>query len=329
MKAAAACNKLAWLTCLGFSKAFLLPPSRGVGGTTGTFTRVLAVSSSRPRSRPSLVAGSVPSMLVEPKGRDSFKEIEEEMEGDPIKKSVGRMKPGVAKAVLTAVIPVASAVGYVAMPSSKVAVSAIGAVATGIGGGFARKKLVQARREAAPAQVARLLESKGVGNVTPQELMRELASFGLVGEEAEDVLIQIFSKYVVAMCKNSTTKTGEIKELSELRETLGLDGLLMGEALYQAASPIYSRFVAKTPSEELEDEWSPNRRALDKFIFLCDRMFEVHTHPTPLFLLLLVFLSLGNTIFFIIHLRLILLSRNCSSLVYYPYYCMMIIALYL
>ena len=48
-------------------------------------------------SRPSLVAGSVPSMLVEPKGRDSFKEIEEEMEGDPIKKSVGRMKPGVAK----------------------------------------------------------------------------------------------------------------------------------------------------------------------------------------------------------------------------------------
>ena len=40
-------------------------------------------------------------------------------------------------------------------------------------------------------QVARLLESKGVGNVTPQELMRELASFGLVGEEAEDVLIQV------------------------------------------------------------------------------------------------------------------------------------------
>lgn len=45
---------------------------------------------------------------------------------------------------------------------------------------------------------------------------------------------QIFSKYVVAMCQNSATKTSEIKELSELRETLGLDGLLMGEALYQA-----------------------------------------------------------------------------------------------
>ncbi|CAN0417584.1 unnamed protein product [Laminaria digitata] len=77
------------------------------------------------------------------------------------------------------------------------------------------------------------------------------------------------------MCQNSATKTSEIKELSELRETLGLDGLLMGEALYQAASPIYGQFVARTPTTELADEWSPNRRALDKFVFLCDRMFEV------------------------------------------------------
>lgn len=38
---------------------------------------------------------------------------------------------------------------------------------------------------------------------------------------------------------------------------------------------MYSQFVMRTPSTELADEWSPNRRALDKFIFLCDRMFEV------------------------------------------------------
>lgn len=38
---------------------------------------------------------------------------------------------------------------------------------------------------------------------------------------------------------------------------------------------MYSQFVARTPSTELADEWSPNRRALDKFLFLCDRMFEV------------------------------------------------------
>lgn len=44
---------------------------------------------------------------------------------------------------------------------------------------------------------------------------------------------QMCSKYVLAMCQSSVAKTSEIKELSELRETLGLDGLLMGEALYQ------------------------------------------------------------------------------------------------
>ncbi|CBJ30096.1 IAP100 protein [Ectocarpus siliculosus] len=213
-------------------------------------------------------------MLVEPMGKDSFKQIEEEVDSDPIKKSVSKMTPGVAKAVLTGVIPIASAVGYLAMPGG-VAVSAIGAVASGVGGNLARKKLKQARQDSAPAQVAGLLDAKGVGNITPLEIMESLGSFGLEGEAAEDILIQIFSKYVVAMCQNSATKTSEIKELSELRETLGLDGLLMGEALYQAASPVYSQFVMRTPSAELADEWSPNRRALDKFIFLCDRMFEV------------------------------------------------------
>lgn len=81
--------------------------------------------------------------------------------------------------------------------------------------------------------MARLLQSKGVGNVTPKELQETLGCFGLEGEDAEDVLMQIFTRYVLAMCQNSSTKTSEIKELSELRETLGLSGLLMGEALYQ------------------------------------------------------------------------------------------------
>lgn len=37
------------------------------------------------------------SMLVEPKGKDSFKEIGKEVESDPIKKSVSKMTPGMAK----------------------------------------------------------------------------------------------------------------------------------------------------------------------------------------------------------------------------------------
>lgn len=53
---------------------------------------------------------------------------------------------------------------------------------------------------------------------------------------------KIYAKYVVAMCQNSATKTSEIKELSELREGLGLDGLLMGEALYQVSQAFHEFF---------------------------------------------------------------------------------------
>ncbi|CAM9178612.1 unnamed protein product [Pylaiella littoralis] len=276
MKKAVACTSLVWLASLGGSLAFVaVPPSakpRSSFAGGAAVARMGAMSRAGAPARPAAVARL--NMLVEPAGKDSFQEIEKEMESDPIKKSVSKMTPGTAKAVLTGVIPIASAVGYLAMPGG-IAVSAIGAVASGVGGSLARKKLQQARIDSAPAQVAKMLKAKGVGNITPQEIMEALSNFGLQGEAAEDVLIQIFSKYVVAMCQNSATKTSEIKELSELRETLGLDGLLMGEALYQAASPVYSQFVMRTPSTELADEWSPNRRALDKFIFLCDRMFEV------------------------------------------------------
>lgn len=40
-------------------------------------------------------------------------------------------------------------------------------------------------------QVAGLLDAKGVGNITPLEIMESLGSFGLEGEEAEDILIQV------------------------------------------------------------------------------------------------------------------------------------------
>lgn len=39
--------------------------------------------------------------------------------------------------------------------------------------------------------MAGLLDAKGVGNITPQEIMESLGSFGLEGEEAEDILIQV------------------------------------------------------------------------------------------------------------------------------------------
>lgn len=57
------------------------------------------VLSMRPRAmgdRPARVTAGI-SMLVGPKGPDSFKEIEKEVDGDPLKRTAGKMTPGVAK----------------------------------------------------------------------------------------------------------------------------------------------------------------------------------------------------------------------------------------
>lgn len=40
-------------------------------------------------------------------------------------------------------------------------------------------------------KVASMLDAKGVGNITPQEIMEALSSFGMEGEAAEDVLIEV------------------------------------------------------------------------------------------------------------------------------------------
>lgn len=45
-------------------------------------------------------------MLVEPKGADSFKQIEEEVEGDPLKKTAGNMTPAVAKVSLQEIVSI-------------------------------------------------------------------------------------------------------------------------------------------------------------------------------------------------------------------------------
>ncbi|CAM9589811.1 unnamed protein product, partial [Phaeothamnion confervicola] len=96
-----------------------------------------------------------------------------------------------------------------------------------------------------------------------------------MGEAAEDVCVQLYKRYLLSMCQSSATKTSEIKELSELRDSLGLDGEMLGNAHYDACMAVYKQRVLFTPSEELADEFGPDRRALDKFIFLSDRMFAV------------------------------------------------------
>ncbi|CAM9168786.1 unnamed protein product [Chrysoparadoxa australica] len=214
------------------------------------------------------------SMLVEPSGKDSFQELEADAETNPVRSVLAKTSPQFAGVVFNGLIPVGAAVAALAVPGGRV-VSAVAGAVGGVAGGIARAQLSAQNKATAPAAVGRLLELKGIGEVPPELILAELQGYGVEGAEAEEVLVLVYKKYLLAMCKSSATKTAEIKELSELRESLGLDGEMLGNAHYEACLAVYKERVLFTPTEELEDEYSPDRRALDKFLFLSDRMFEV------------------------------------------------------
>jgi Chloroplast envelope transporter len=177
-------------------------------------------------------------MLVDPKGSDSFGELEAEAEGNAIRKALRKLGPSAAKAVSTGLIPAAAALGYLVTPGGR-AVSAVGAAVSGLAGTVARRKMGDEAKATAPAAVAQLLTSKDMKSIRPAEVREVLTSYGLDAEAGDAVLVDIYRRFLLAMCKGSSARASEIKELSALREALGLTGEQLGDAHYAASTTLY------------------------------------------------------------------------------------------
>eukprot|EP00953_Heterococcus_sp_UTEX-ZZ885_P001875 1527-Heterococcus_DN1.PRE.2 len=180
-------------------------------------------------------------MLVDPKGSDSFGELEAEAEGNAIRKALRKLGPSAAKAVSTGLIPAAAALGYLVTPGGR-AVSAVGAAVSGLAGTVARRKMGDEAKATAPAAVAQLLTSKDMKSIRPAEVREVLTSYGLDAEAGDAVLVDIYRRFLLAMCKGSSARASEIKELSALREALGLTGEQLGDAHYAASTTLYKCF---------------------------------------------------------------------------------------
>jgi len=212
--------------------------------------------------------------LVEPKGSDAFSEINAENDKNKIRKALGKMGPKTAKNVSTGLVPLAVALGFIATPGSR-AVSIAGAAVMGLVSSVARLKIGQESKAAVPVTIANLLEKNGITKVRPADISKVFDDYGIKDEEAKEICIDIFRRYILAMCKNSATKAADIRELRDLRQALNLTGEDIGNAIFSASSVIYKDRILFTPSEELDDPHNPNRKAVDKFLFLSDRLFEV------------------------------------------------------
>ena len=86
--------------------------------------------------------------------------------------------------------------------------------------------------------------------------------------------MDIYTKYLVAMCKNPFCKTTELKELENLRTVLKLQSLDIGEAHWNAATEFYRSTCLFTPEEELQDDGHPDRMSLDKLLWLSSRSIK-------------------------------------------------------
>jgi len=195
-------------------------------------------------------------------------------EGDGLSKTV-RKTPRLFKIGGLAAVPASAALGFLLTPSSRIAASAVGSAITGIAGLVGKSKIDAATEAAAKPAIAQAIVDLGVDDEGVADKIRGVkAEFDVADEDFDVMCGSIYERYLMGMVKNPIAKTGELKELGQLRSALDMDNLSVGEAHAAAAREFYRQTCLFTPEEDLEDPGHPDRMSIDKFLFLSERAFR-------------------------------------------------------
>ena len=210
-------------------------------------------------------------------GLEELQEMTEDKGANAFEKQV-RKSPSFWKLAGYASIPVSAALGFGLVPSRRLVAHAAGALVTGVAGAIGKSRLDLITESAATPAIAQAIIDHGLEDPsTTNGYIREIqAQFGIVDdEEFESMCAEVYSKYLLGMVKfNPTTKTSEPKELENLKTALGLSNLMTGEAHGAAAAEWYRTTCLFTPEEDLDDPDHPDRQAMDKFLFLTERVLS-------------------------------------------------------
>jgi hypothetical protein len=181
--------------------------------------------------------------------------------------------PGLFKAGGMAVIPAAALLGAVIVPGGAIAAGAVGAV--GASAGFIGKnRLVAATQAAAKPTIAQAIIDNGVDSAEVAGVISNIKeTFNVQDEDFANMCEDVYKRYIIGMVKTPITMTSEMKELTNLRNALGMENLAVGEAHAAAAKEFYRQTSIFTPLEDLEDPDHPDRMSIDKFLFLSERTF--------------------------------------------------------
>lgn len=185
--------------------------------------------------------------------------------------------PKLAKLAGVAALPLSYVVGAAMTPSRRLAVRAVGGVIAAVtAGGVGKSAVEEDVRRSCPAAIAsRLLELGIDGPNVSDGIDRLQEDHGVDDEDFADMRSSVYATYLAGMAKEPMAKTGELRELTNLRTALSLDNMQVGRAHADAAASFYRDVTRFTSIDELDDEGHPDRVSLDKLLFLTERAFRM------------------------------------------------------
>jgi len=189
-----------------------------------------------------------------------------------------RTKPQLISAAGKAAIPVMAALGFALVPSRRLAAHAVGSVVTGVVGAVTKDRLDAATKEAALVSIAQAVIQYGVKDPSASALIDTYKDeYALSDEDFKYYKMMVYVHYLIGMVKyNFMVKTSEIVELAQLRQTLKLDHIMIGEAHCRAAMLWYNETVEESSDPYVFfDSEHPDTMAMDKFLFLSERSLNV------------------------------------------------------
>lgn len=185
--------------------------------------------------------------------------------------------PKLAKLAGVAALPLSYVVGAAMTPSRRLAVRAVGGILAAVtAGGVGKSAVEEDVRRSCPAAIAsRLLELGIDGPNVADGISRLKDDHGVDDEDFAEMKTSVYATYLAGMTKEPMAKTGELRELTNLRTSLNLDNMQVGRAHADAAAAFYRDVTRFTSVEELDDEGHPDRVCLDKLLFLTERAFRM------------------------------------------------------
>lgn len=234
--------------------------------------------------RMSTGAGSV-SMLVQSSG--GMLELEELLESDTGVTKTVRKSPLLWKIASYAAIPASAALGFGMVPSTKMAANAVGAVATGVAGFIGRNKMTDVAGSAAKPAIAECVIEYGIGDPaeTAEKLEALREEFSVHPDDFKSLCGDVYRKYLVGMVKfDNQPRSSELTELENLKLSLSLDNLAVGEAHMMAAQDWFRETCLFITEEDLEDEESSERQAMNKILYLTERALRQNGETDGAFL---------------------------------------------